>query len=68
MRVCGGILFLIYFWISHCLHQTVIDCKSLCRVNTQLFTRKHLIVYTNSQAIENKHLAEAPRKHLIVYA
>jgi hypothetical protein len=65
IRVCGGILFFIYFWISHCLHQTVIDYKSLCRVNTQLFTRKHLIVYTNSQAIEKKHLTKAPCKHFV---
>ena len=73
--VCGGILFLIYFWIFFFLRQTVMNFHGFERsprqvgsVNTQLFTRKLLIVYRNSQAIENKRITKAPRKHSIVYA
>ena len=75
IRVCGGILFLIYFWIFFFLRQTVMNFHGFERsprqvgpVNTQLFTRKLLIVYRNSQTIENKHITKAPCKHSIVYA
>ena len=70
ISVCGGILFLIYFWIFFFLRQTVMNFhgferspRQSGRVNIQLFTRKLLIVYRNSQAAENKRITKAPRKH-----